>query len=203
MSDRLCGYCRKTGHTKNKCDIRLSQIETIRRHVGEQRLLAYKILHANGIGPGAIVTGNDYWTGEEVPCIVPSVKPSNHYIDWRPVKYKKSVKSSLITYDANPEKTVESHDGLVRYIIKNKIYITGYKLSDPSVTMNICFFLDRLPVKVVTHLPTRGWEYDKPSTLLSPSDCFEIDNEELMEPFTLHERLALDKGATLVRPIIP
>lgn len=198
MSDRLCGYCRKPGHVKGKCDVRLLQIETLRKHIGSQRKLAQQILLANGIGVGAIVAGYDYWTGEEHPCIVPSLQINQEYIDWRNVKYKKQVRSTVSVYGIDiPENKL---DGLIRYIPKNKITVPVYKMSDMSCTMTAYFSLDRLPVQIVRPAKT-GWDYHRHSEVISPSSDTDVTDEYLLEQFALNERLTLTPG-TLSTPIL-
>lgn len=202
MSDRLCGYCRGLGHNASKCNKRLDQIEIIRRHVGSQRKLAQEILLANGVGPGAIVEGMDAWTGETVPCLVSSIQNYESLTEYQNIKYKKTVRSTLIFLgDEVPE---SSHD-LVRYRKRAKISILAYTLADPSKSLTATFLLDKLQNPIVKLFPHtyRGWEYNKHSEVLSSTADTEVDMEDIMMPFQIHERLSLKKeGANIVTPIL-
>lgn len=199
MSDRLCGYCRKPEHTKNKCPLRLEQIDIIRRHVGDQRKLAQQILLANGIGVGAIVTATDYWSGTESPCIVPSLKVIESYIDWRIVKYKKQVRATLGVYGLDvPDSKC---DALIRYNTKNRICLPVYKMDDMSCTMTAYFLLDRLEKPLVRVSNQGSWDYNKHSTILSPSQETDVTTDDLQEQFLLHERLTLDPKNVLTTPL--
>ncbi len=201
MSDRLCGYCRQPGHVSSKCGVRLGQIETIKQHVGEQRKLAQKILLANGVGVGSIVTATDYWTGNEVPCLVPSLKMVEGYVDWKCIKYKKQVRALLGTYGV--EMPESKFDGLVRYAPRTRISIPVYKMEDMSCTMTAYFFLDKLQNPLVCVGNARVWDYNKHSEILSPSEDSDVTDKDLLEPFHLHERLTLKRsGSNLVAPIL-
>lgn len=202
MSDRLCGYCRQPSHNKNKCPMRLDQIEVIRRHVGQQRKLAQEIMIANGIGPGAIVSAYDGWTGEEFPCFVPALEPHDYSLmEWRTVKYKKQVRVSLI--ELGDIKAEKKHE-LVHFINKIKISVDVYSIADSSKNLTAHFMLDRLdnPIVHVVRGVYRGWEYNKPSSVLSPSDNKDFNMELVMQPFRIHERLSLNPDSNYVTPIL-
>lgn len=202
MSDRLCGYCRLPDHTKNKCPMRLDQIEIIRRHIGAQRKLAQEILLANGIGPGAIITAYDAWSGEETPCIIATLEPYDMGIEYRNIKYKKQVRATLgVLGDIAPDTKHE----LIRYQKKAKIAVDVFSMADSSKNMTAYFTLDSLANPIVQFVrgAYRGWDYNKPSTVLSPSDSQEINMDHVMRPFQLHERLTLTKeDSNRVPPLI-
>lgn len=202
MSDRLCGYCRLPDHTKNKCPMRLDQIEIIRRHVGTQRKLAQEILLANGVGPGAIVTAFDGWTGEEIPCIISTLEPYDIGIEYRMIKYKKQVRATLgVLGDVAPDTKHE----LIRYQKKSKISIDVFSMADSSKNMTAYFTLDSLEKPIVQFVrgAYRGWDYNKPSNILSPTDSQEINMDCVMRPLNLHERLTLSKeGNNTVTPLV-
>lgn len=203
MGDRLCGYCRKPDHNKNKCPMRLEQIDIIRRFIGEQRKLSQEILIANGIGPGAIVTAYDPWSGEEVACIVSALEPHDYGVDYRIVKYKKQVRATIpILGDVVPD----VKNDLIRFVKKSKISIPVFSLADSSRNMTAEFRLDDLKHTIVHFVRNvyRGWDFNKPSTLLCQSDDTTINMDHIMRPtIQLHDRLTLNKETTtLVPPIL-
>lgn len=202
MSDRLCGYCRQLNHTKNKCPVRIEQIDIIRRSVGQQRKLAQQILLANGIGPGAIIGVTDSWTGEKIPCIVSALETYDLGIEYRNIKYKKQVRVSLsFLGDTMPDTKHE----FVRWMPKSKIGLTVFSLADPSKDMFAYFTLDSLenPIVDFKRGVYRGWDYNNPSTILSKSDETEVNMAHILRPFQLHERLTLDKtSSNTVTPIV-
>lgn len=199
MSDRLCGYCRQPGHMVSKCEVKSGQIQTIRTHIGNQRKIAQKILLANGIGVGAIVTAHDSWTGNEIPCIVHSIKTYDNLIDYRILKYSKKVRATLGTYGAAlPE---PQYDGLVQYQGRGKITLEVFTLADMSKSMLAYFPLSSLEKPLVTPITYHySWEYSPKSNILSPADDQSYDEEAIMEPFTLHERLGVKTGSNRVKP---
>lgn len=201
MSDRRCGYCREQAHTKDKCPLRISQIDFIKRHIAAQRKLSQEILLANGVGPGAIVNAYDGWTGEEVTCIVPAMEPHDLGVEYGIVKYSKQARATLpILGDIPPE----TDNKLIRFVKKYKISIPVFSLADASRDMVAHFFLDRLEKPIVRFVGGgyRGWDYNKPSSVLSPTDSVDFNTEHILRPFHLHERLSLDKSSSHVTPIL-
>ena len=208
MGDRQCGYCREYNHNQSVCRVRLSQIEAVRRHVGGERLRQVQLLIASGYGSGAIVEAYDYHSGDYVNCIISDPNECIHsyfgnYLEYRNVKYKKTVRTILKSASGYYPETPNGCDDLIRYQHVAYININVMPLHDMSrnITASICITtLDRSllhPTLKDYNRPLYSW--DRPSKLLSPSNDGQPDMGRVLRDFQSHDRL--DKKVHGWKPI--
>lgn len=198
MTDRLCGYCRQTGHTMPKCDLRNNQILTIRRHVGRERLELARALIRSGFGAGALLQSYDWECGEDTTMII--VDPNQSVTDYhnscwetRNVTYSKRVRITLTsTLGA-------SDDGLPEGVymrLADTFYVQARPLENVSRETACCLRivdlegLNRKP-------PAHYYSWNRYAKLLVPSYDGEINMDILNATFRLPPRL----GGSTVKPL--
>jgi hypothetical protein len=205
MSERLCGYCRKPGHNTAKCDFRERQIYLLRHHAGMLRRDAHNLLIANGIGVGSLVSVYDFWSGEMIPCIVPSLKFIQHLdvASYKQKKYSKQVFSNISRLTL----ACDEQHALVRYTNVDKLRLECYRIDDMSKTMYATFYISTLE-KRPEHIPhvqqNHRWFGENPSTLISESSDTDIDVDSLnawTADIRMHPRLHTKDYMPALKPL--
>jgi hypothetical protein len=195
MSDRLCGYCRKPGHSVPKCEIKKKQLDTILTMVPRQRKLIHDIAIQNGIGPGALVNAYDWWTGEDVLCVVPSLKNmfthASQLVTYKDVKYSKKVISMIRVANIDELPSGDSHD-LIRWIKLDRFQVECYPLHDMSKTMTANFYIRSLPNRpsaYKTDGPINQYFGDRHSAIVSPSYDTDVVDSDFLGDIVIDDRL--------------
>lgn len=208
MAYRACGYCRVAGHRSDRCTVRLNQIEAMRRHVYAEKVALHRILLDNGYGVGAIIQSNG-----DSPMVIRSLKETflNHnniFIEYRNIKYRKSVRSYLKSYSGVNHSPDFVDGDFTRFENMGHLYILASPLDDLSDTNYGIIAISRLDKKPESnpHASVLDSYYSQRSVnLLAPSNETDIDERALfMEPFRIHERLGTVNGrAKIVTPMPP
>mgnify|MGYP003334968397 CR=1 FL=1 len=202
---RKCGYCREMGHVASKCHVKNREIETLRRHVGEERKRILEILIANGAGVGAIVAGHHYNVEGEVPCFVTQEALNSAISLWtnslftmNNMKYCKRVRVDLNTFS-----------GVLEPDIDNFRFMHQYNIALDAIPLDTSLDACRvhLPITVLRKgtegnkyhnaMPTYTWQ--RHGSILSPSYEGEIDMKAVGMAFTVSNRL-VDKS--ILRPLV-
>lgn len=196
MSDRLCGYCRQPGHTSAKCNVLNDQVEFILRFTGTQRKVMHRALLSRGAGVGAIVTYRDYWSGANREGLIPTHDFLKQYsfVDYKKLKYKKSVRATLSCYGEIP--TIPDHlTDYIRIVHRGRIDVPVYRLSDMSETAVAC-------ISINPNEKVQAWEYRYNSEVLSPSEDTDVTDDILRGHVHIHDRLITGKNPSHLREAI-
>ena len=200
--NKLCGYCRAVGHTAARCDMKSGQILALRRHVYNERLGVVNLMLRYGLGAGAMVQCRDWWSGDDMLCMVvdPNESIDGRYLApyaSRNVKYQKQVRLTLHSvYRERPQWLYGLF--LTDYNPQNRIEVICRPISNPSRSVPASFRLDDLgvyPRNPTEYIPS--WE--RRSSVVAPSGDGQVDMTSVMRPFELPRRL----GGHAVTPLAP
>lgn len=211
MNSRRCGYCRSGNHRSDKCNEKINQITAVRRHFYHERAALHKIMIDNGMGVGSML---QMYNGEL--CVVRSLRDSfdtwnNSFLEWRNIKYQKSVRAFLRSYSGiNHSPDVSVDHSFVRYDPYSHFYIVCSPINDLSSNVYGTVCMSALPNPPPENAYVKKQMNDlyyreRSVKILSPSDETDIvDREFFNKPFRIHERLGKDKAGNslLVDPII-
>lgn len=202
---RKCGYCRAVGHVASKCEVKLAEIDTLRRHVGGERKRMVEILINNGAGVGAIVGGYHYEREGEVPCFVTQESLNSAVSAWNNsmhsmynLKYSKRVRVDLNTFSGIVQKELDNF----RY--KHE-YLISLDVTPLDSTLDACRVY--LPITILQkgtesnkwHAGIPNYSWHRHGTILSPSYDGEVDMKVVGTAFTVSNRL---DERSILRPIV-
>lgn len=201
MSERRCGYCRSGNHRADKCEILKGQRYAIQRHQYGEKVALHQLMLRNGIGVGAIL---DFAHGDDKPQVhvIRSMKENfNHYnnnfLEYRPIKYQKSVRSVLKSYTGINHSPEQKDNDFVRWDHQLAFYVIASPMDNLRETNYGIIALCKLqhpPLDNPWHSEARNNYYaERSAKILSPSDETDIDEREYFsEPFIIHTRLGKD-----------
>lgn len=206
MATRRCGYCRDYNHRADKCTVMSNQIAAVRAHVYGERMAIHDILTRNGYGVGCILEGPDgvVYTIRSLRDSLRS--PVSNYVEWRNIKYQKSVRSTLKSVSG-----IRHHNGdagdLIRYDHQSHLYIYMNPLNDLNGYNYGVISLGKLSDPPNNPLINREFDYynNRHVKVLSPSSDTDMTEQDFMESFRLHERLGKDDRGygKIVLPLKP
>lgn len=180
MSDRLCGYCRGSGHNRSNCLALKDQIDLIRRTVPAQRRAVHEFLIKIGAGTGAIVSVYNYFNDGPTLAVIPSLNVFESYgpVEYKNIKYEKSVRSTFTIMPGTDVKS-EYAASFIRKKIAKTISVPCYMLEDMSRTLRATF----------PTMPEYRSSYERYSEIMSDSHDSDAQDSTFLDKIALHPRL--------------
>lgn len=185
MSERLCGYCRLSGHQKPACPEFLKERNTVLTHTPIERKKLIESLGKVGLGIGALLRVQDYWDPSKYAlCIVKDFDwvADCNFVESKNVKYSKKVRI-LPRYVETDFLTRNVHVNVVRLDGGGE----GYRISVPISRM-----VGRL--NNAPHIMSEENYYNRINfTIDAPSHDIDYDPEVLVKNVSVPRRLLIGK----------
>lgn len=183
MAERLCGYCRETGHRKPSCPMFHEHRNLVLTHTPKERKRLLEYLGKIGLGNGAMIKFDPDWYNISMGAIgiIHDFEwvSACSFFDVRNVRYSKQVKIDT--------RSVEK-DYYYRSIHVNYL-ATGNGFSDHrNLGIRISRFIDK--INGVTHREAAEWD-DPHWEIVSPSHDIDYDPDILIRHVYMPRRLLM------------
>lgn len=186
MSERLCGYCRQSGHRRPDCPEFNGQRSTILTHTPQQRKVLIESLGKIGLGIGAMIKISSSYDGERIALIKDYdwVRYCN-FIDSKSLRYSKKVKL---------EQRFVDRDFTYRAISVGILSMGNGFAEERSMRVHITHELRKANNE---RTDDSEWMQDRWLNIVAPSYDIDYDPKILVEKVDMPSRLIL-KGESLL-----